>query len=288
MKFLVPLLLLLYSAFVSAQSAGLPWVDGVFPPTYGAYEYRVARGEGASLREAREDAFNSFLIDLGNNAGVSVTSSTLSEIKRNLTSRGYSLDYSEGESSTTTYRIEREGFRASFIKVSECYEPVRTGYGYGTAYRVWELYEVSFGQRFTPYIPEYTDRYGATAFWRSALLPGWGQLHKGTKAKGVCIIGGEAALVGGLVATENLRASYLKKIRETHNADHIRTYARKADTMENMRNLCIAGAAALYLYNLVDAIAAPGNKRLIVRDRPFALYPVAGEAYVGVGLVVNF
>jgi hypothetical protein len=285
MKFFFSLLFLLYSAFVSAQSGRLPWIDGVFPPTYGAYEYRVSRGEGESLGAAREDAFNSFLIDLGNNAGVSVTSRTLSEIKRNLTSRGYSVDYDEGESSTTTYRIEREGFKASFIKVSECYEPVRTGYG--TLYRVWELYEVSSGKRFTPYIPEYTDRYGATALWRS-ILPGGGQLYKGSKTKGLCIIGGEAALIGGLVATENLRASYLKKINETHNATHIQTYARKADTMENMRNLCITGVAVLYLYNLIDAAAAPGNKRLIVRNRPFAMYPVAGETHVGIGLVVNF
>jgi hypothetical protein len=287
MKFFVcfSLALLLHVSLVSAQSGRLPWVDGVFPPASNAFDYRVARGEGESLGAAREDAFNSFLIDLGNNAGVSVTSRTLSEIKRNLTSRGYSVKYGEEESSTTTYRIDREGFKASFIKVGEYYEQVRGSSG--DMYRVWELYEVSSGKRFTPYLPEYTGRYRGDALWRS-ILPGWGQLYKGSKTKGLCIIGGEAALIGGLVAAENLRASYLKKIRETHNVDHIRTYARKADTMENMRNLCITGAAVLYLYNLIDAVAAPGNKRLIVRDRPFALYPVAGETHVGIGLAVNF
>jgi hypothetical protein len=269
-----------------AQSGRLPWVDGEFPPQSPEFDYHVARGEGQSLRAARSDAFNSFLIDLGNLAGVTVTSSTLSEIKSDLRYQNGGMDYREGESSTTTWRIDREGFKVSFLKVGEYSEQVRAGTG--TVWHVWELYEVSSQRSFDPYIPEYTDRYGTDAFWRSMLIPGWGQLYKGTKTKGGFIIGGEIALVGGLVATESIRASYMKKIAETHNADHIRTYARKADTMENARNLCIAGAAALYLYNLIDAVASPGNRHLITRNKHFAVYPVAGEAGAGIGLAVNF
>jgi hypothetical protein len=269
-----------------AQSGKMPWVDGVFPPVYGPYEYRVARGEGASLSAARDDALYSFLTDLGNIAGVSITSRTLSEIKRSLKYQNGGSDYNESESSTTTYRIDREGFKASFIKVGECYE--RAGTGAGTVYRVWELYEYSSRKSFTPYIPEYTGRYGADAFWRSMLFPGWGQLYKGSRAKGLSIIGGEAVFVGGLVAAENLRVSYLKKIAETHNTDHIRIYANKANTMETVRNLCIAGTAALYLYSLIDAVASPGNMHLVDRNRSVAFYPVAGDASAGVVLVVNF
>jgi hypothetical protein len=288
-QFRFPILILfgviLNGCLALAQSGKMPWVDGDFPPVNGSYDYMVARGEGASLGFAREDAFNSFLIDLGNAAGVSVTSRTLSEIKRELKYGGGETDYDESETSTTTYRIEREGFKASFIKVSECYETERTANG--VVYLVWELYEVSSRRRFEPYIPAYTDRYGGDALLRSMLLPGWGQLYKGVKTKGLFIIGGEIALVGGIVATENLRESYMKKIGETHNDVHIRTYARKADTVENIRNLCIAGAAALYLYNLVDAVTAPGKKHLM-RDRRIALFPVATETYTGVGLVMNF
>ncbi|MDR1556106.1 MAG: DUF5683 domain-containing protein [Tannerellaceae bacterium] len=283
------LLLLLQAlslSFVSAQSGRYPWMDGEFPPAGSSFEYRVERGEGKSLRAAREDAFNSLLIDLGNQAGVRVTSRTLSEIKRELQSRPDSQDYNETERSTTTYRIDREGFRAFFVKVGEYHERVRTAAG--EVYRLWALYEVSDRRSFRPYFPEYTDRYGGDAFWRSMLLPGWGQLYKGSKAKGLCIIGGETAFVGGLVAAENLRASYMQKISATHHADHIRTYARKADTMKNIRNLCIAGAAALYIYNIIDAVAAPGNKHLITRERSLALYPVANEQYTGIGFVINF
>jgi hypothetical protein len=275
--------LLMNCAFVCAQSGKLPWVEGVFPPKSNAFDYRVSRGEGSSLKEAREDAFNSLLIDLGNNAGVSVNSQTLTEIKRSL-DYGDAMSYEEQETSTTTHRIEREGFNASFIKVGEYYEYAAID----NVYRVWELYEVSSRKSFTPYIPEYTSHYGPQAAWRSAVLPGWGQMHKGSMTKAVCIIGGEVALVGGIVATENLRASYMQKIKQTHEAAHIKSYAVKADTMSSIRNLCITGAAALYIYNLVDAIVAPGNKYLVVRDNRLSLVPVAGGTFTGIGLSLNF
>jgi hypothetical protein len=275
--------LLLNCTLAVAQSGKLPWVEGVFPPKSNAFDYRVSRGEGSSLKEAREDAFNSLLIDLGNNAGVSVNSETLTEIKRSL-DYGDAMRYEEQETSTTTHRIEREGFNASFIKVGEYYEYAAID----NVYRVWELYEVSSRKSFTPYIPEYTSHYGPQAALRSVLFPGWGQMHKGSNAKAVCIIGGEVALIGGIVATENLRASYMQKIKQTHEVTHIKSYAVKADTMSNIRNLCITGAVALYIYNLVDAIVAPGNKYLVVRDNRLSLVPVAGGDYTGIGLSLNF
>ena len=94
--------------------------------------------------------------------------------------------------------------------------------------------------------------------------------------------------MGGLVVAENFRASYMQKINATHQADAIRTYARNADTMKNVRNLCITGATALYIYNIIDAIAAPGRKHLITKERSFAFYPIADNRYAGVGLVMNF
>jgi hypothetical protein len=272
----------------NAQTAP-PWVNGEFPPVMGAYDFMLSRGEGETLRAARNDAFNSFLTDLGNNAGVRVSSRTIAEIKRKLSYQGDITNYNEGESSSTVYEIEREGFYASFIKVAEYYERIQTRYGF--EYRLWELYEVSERGSFRPYIPQYTTRYGAAGFFRSALLPGWGQLYKGSRTKGVCIIGGEALLIGGIVATESLRASYIKMINETHSAEQIRAYSRDADTMENFRNVCITAAAALYLYNLIDAIAAPGAPHLIPSrsaTRRYAFYPSFSTSSTSINLVMNF
>ena len=63
------------------------------------------------------------------------------------------------------------------------------------------------------------------------------------------------------------RADYARKIAQTHNINHIKTYSTKADHFATARNICIGAAAALYVYNLIDAIAAPGARRIVVHRR---------------------
>lgn len=119
--------------------------------------------------------------------------------------------------------------------------------------------------------------YGTTALWRSAIAPGWGQLYKGSSLKGGLIIGGTVAFIGGIIYTENMRQDYMNKIKKTHNTDNIRTYKTRADNFAMGRNICIGGLAALYVYNIVDAIVAPGARRIVVKKnvngRTYSLAP---------------
>lgn len=112
-----------------------------------------------------------------------------------------------------------------------------------------------------------TTNYGAHGLWRSAIVPGWGQLYKGSKLKGGCIMGGCAALIAGIIVTENQRSVYSSKITKTHSVEVKRSYANKADNMAIGRNIFIGATAALYIYNLVDAIVAPGARRVVVKKR---------------------
>ena len=129
-------------------------------------------------------------------------------------------------------------------------------------------------------------QYGARGAVRS-LIPGWGQMYKGSMAKGGIILGGEIAFAGAIIAAENLRASYVRKMKE--NPRHVKSYSTKADNWENVRNICIGGAAALYVYNLVDAIVAPGAPRLVkARQRGLAFTPAVTPDYNGISLVFKF
>ena len=68
-----------------------------------------------------------------------------------------------------------------------------------------------------------------------------------------------------------------------------KTYNTKADNWENIRNVCIGAAAALYVYNLIDAIVSPGAKRTIVNKQEFPLvYPVTNKDFSGVSFSWNF
>ncbi|MDE6294641.1 MAG: hypothetical protein K2M03_01105 [Muribaculaceae bacterium] len=107
--------------------------------------------------------------------------------------------------------------------------------------------------------------YGVHGLWRSAIVPGWGQLYKGSTLKGGLIMGGSVALIGGIIYTETMRQDYMNKIKNTHSSELIRKYKTRADNFALSRNICIGGLAALYVYNIVDAIVAPGARRILVR-----------------------
>ena len=74
-------------------------------------------------------------------------------------------------------------------------------------------------------------------------------------------------VVGGIVGVESVRADYVRKIGETHDVDYKRLYAKRADQFSTARNVLIGALGALYLYNLIDVVAAPGARRVIVNPK---------------------
>lgn len=193
------------------------------------------------------------------------------------------------EKSVTEYsfRVESEGMPVyiRYERVDEYTESV-----YADGRRMMRLYTLfAVGRRggevrIEPV--ELSSQYGARGLVRS-VIPGWGQMYKGSMVKGGCILGGEIALVAALISAESMRASYVKKMKE--NPRQLKLYNTKADQWENIRNVCIGGAAALYVYNLIDAIVAPGARRVVVRkQKTFALLPLVAPDYQGISLVFNF
>lgn len=124
-----------------------------------------------------------------------------------------------------------------------------------------------------------TDKYGAKGLWRSAIVPGWGQMYKGSTGKGIAILGSEVVAVGGIVAFESMRSSYVTKMHKQ--PQFAQQYAAKASNCQNVRNGFIAAAAAVYVYNLIDAIAAPGARWLKTNGKGLAFYPSVHEEYAG-------
>lgn len=129
---------------------------------------------------------------------------------------------------------------------------------------------------------EITTRYGGHGLWRSAIVPGWGQMYKGSYVKGGLVLGGCVAFAGGIIFTENQRQAYISNISKTHDAAAKQVYANRANNFGIARNVCIGGIAALYIYNIIDAIAAPGGKRIIVTPAASA------DGSVGISGFVNF
>ncbi|MDR1169806.1 MAG: DUF5683 domain-containing protein [Prevotellaceae bacterium] len=272
----------LFAQSNTSHSDRLPWVDGVFPAKKGVFDYRVARGEGATLSDARNDAFSRLLADLGNKAGVTVNSQTLAEIKSSLNYSSSSDNYLESVSNVTTYRIDREGFKTSFTKVSEYYEYTRG------RYLLWELYEVSQVASFTVIIPEYTSHYGREALWRSMIIPGWGQFYKRKANKGIIFLTTEVAVVSGLAFCEIRCSNNWRKSIETTNVSIAKEYRNRADSWELRRNVLVGAAAGIYLWNVLDAALAKGKLKYAWMPENLNLFADENNGYYYCGVLLNF
>lgn len=255
------------------------WVASRLPkPSNSSFYYQKIETNHAQLDEAREAA----LISL----------STFVKQKNTIVGGSESEisfgDGGERESYTFRYQVKGEEIVINSQRLDEYWEYVT--YPNGTAeYRLYTLFAISAPNQMGSFDRvTFSHRYGARGFVRSLVVPGWGQLHKGQTAKGALILGGEVLLGVGIILTESERSSYSKKIGRTQNVTHIRDYRRKMDNYETARNICIGGAAALYIYSLVDAIASDGRKRTVVGRNKLALLPMSYEQINGVKLTYNF
>lgn len=92
----------------------------------------------------------------------------------------------------------------------------------------------------------------AQALARS-IVPGLGQLYKGQTAKGCAIMGAEAFFIGSAIVFECKRDYYADK-----------GWRSKARSWKEFRNIAIAGAGIVYIYNLIDAATAKAGHRVKV------------------------
>lgn len=192
------------------------------------------------------------------------------------------LDYREKEVYTYNVKSEEEEVSINCERVDEYYEIYEEG---GVRiFKLYTLFAVSNGKknaRFDDF--RLTEKYG---FSGRALVPGWAQMHKGDMGKGITIIATEAAAIGGIIYTENARATYISKMHSQ--PKFAKEYKSRADNFEIARNCCIGAAAAIYVYNLIDAIVTPGARRVIVKPRRMQFGTTASNDFCGLAISYNF
>lgn len=230
-----------------------PWVKGDFPQnTNGTYYFLTAEGSGSTLKESRNDADMMLVTSIMRSAGVTVSASMVDRFLSNI----YNGRLDERQESEYTYNFTMENVHMAFMSVDVYWKKE------GSRYLCKVLYEVARNPANVVYqAVEYTNKYGARGLWRSAIIPGWGQMYKKQYFKGTAILALEAAGITSSILFENQRSSYMKKAAANFDASAIKFYHNKANEAKNARNLCIIGTAVIYVYNIVDAIASKGNLR---------------------------
>lgn len=261
-------LLFFFGETVSAQHRSSEkikpqWLHKLPTPSNSSFIYETVSASASSLDNAREKCLAELIANSGlKNGVVAISDNKSSERLSQIWNNGKLTERVEYDSHTTTF-AQYDAIKLYVENIAEYWEQDRFGNYYLT--KLYAKSELGKAPLFDNI--ELTTRYGARGLWRSAIIPGWGQFHKGANLKGSLILGGCAALAAGIVFTENQRSDYIRKIAQTHDVNHIKTYSTKADHFATARNICIGAAAALYVYNLIDAIAAPGARRVVVHRR---------------------
>ena len=130
-----------------------------------------------------------------------------------------------------------------------------------------------------------TEKYN---FSPRVFVPGWAQIDKGSTGKGVCFIAGEIVFVGGAIFAESMRKININKIKSTHNASLINEYTKNANTWLTVRNMSIVGAGVVYIWNVIDGIAAKGEKHVLLGDSRVNLSPYSDFQSSGLAININF
>lgn len=247
----------------SSEKIKPQWLHKLPKPSNSSFMYETVSASASSLDNAREKCLAELIANSGlKNGVVAISDNKSSERLSQIWNNGKLTERVEYDSHTSTH-AQYDAIKLHVENIAEYWERDRSGNYYLT--KLYAKSELGKAPLFDNI--ELTTRYGARGLWRSAIIPGWGQFHKGANLKGGLILGGCAALAAGIVFTESQRSDYARKIAQTHNINHIKTYSTKADHFATARNICIGAAAALYVYNLIDAIAAPGARRIAVRRR---------------------
>lgn len=282
--FCISILVLPFSSSAGDRSVRLKpkWVTHALPESKsGTYFFVSTYGEGTSIEAARKSTFINLSSKLEDEHGL-VINTKFHSMTRNITT----TDGSKGSRETEIEIVAEE--RGKQIKIT-CREIDEYWECRDERYEMHVLYAVSNGMS-----PDgsYVDDIKVTAKYPGAgflsLIPSAGQFYKGDNLKGGIILGAEILAAGGVLLCENTRSSYVKKMYEQ--PKYAAEYNSLADTWETGRNICIGAAAAIYVYNLIDAFTAKGARRVVVKRGRTSLQaaPYIDQRSFGMGLTYKF
>ena len=231
------------------------WIKKGVPKATAAHIFESTFGQGASLDAARQKCFINLTTKLEHERGIVVKSSFRGESHFDRES-GYKLQ------NDFSMECEENGKNISMIckAVDEYWEKSKDGTN--SCHILYSIANLN-GSGYDS-IAISSNYISDPANWGLMLIPGAAQMYKGSYLKGGLIMGGAVLFAGGIITFESMRADYVKKIATTHSADVKKAYNDRANNMATARNICIGGVAALYVYNIIDALVAPGARRVIV------------------------
>ena len=273
--------LILVTTSASAQKP--KWVDNTPRELNSTYQFIEIVSKGSSLESARFEAKDLLTDNAQLKEGVRINRKTQrrTDIDKSRVNGG-KLQETKRDQIVVDMTVDGEKFDLQANRIDEYYKRSDGVYELHTLYQVATSEDPIFDRTYL------TTDYGFTPVVMS-IIPGLGQWYKGSKVKGICLFAAEAAAVAGILVCANKATDAEKKIKlEPKYAKH---YEDKKSDWETGRNICIGAAAAIWIYNMIDAAVAKGARRVEVKPAGHSyvsLTPALDKNYAGLALTYNF
>lgn len=256
-SFIILTLLMISPTLAFAQKP--KWVNNTPRELNPTYRFVEVVSTGNTIESARMARLHQLALNekIASAAQISISSGTLTTIEDVYTEQG--VTSKQTDKSHINVKVDDENYTLQARLVDE----YLTDAEYGLK-QLHSLYMVAVCDDPIFDNAHKSTSYGVAPLFMS-IIPGTGQWYKGSKAKGAMFLGGTAALAGGMVYCQSRITNSRNLAAQTYNPEHLRIYSRRISNFSMARNVCIGATAALYIWNLVDAVATPGARRIVVR-----------------------
>lgn len=274
--------------FIWTSAQKPKWVNNTPLELNKTYKFIEIISTGNDLNSARIDALRLLAQDrqLTNAINVNVESGKLTHVDQTTVNGNFNETIKE--QIDINVKISGENYQVQGQKIDEFAEKSSNG-----QIKLHTLFMVAICNNPVFDNVYLTDKYGFTPAIFS-LIPGAGQMYKGSYLKGGCILGSEILCAAGIILCESQRADYKNKVKEQPR--FAKTYNTKANNWAIGRNLCIGMAGAIYIYNLIDAAISSGARRIKIKQsgkadftyKPCILLDASNQINLGLSLSYNF
>lgn len=133
------------------------------------------------------------------------------------------------------------------------------------------------------YLVVYDPRAGAA--WRSMVIPGWGQLHKGEKRKGIILTSLWGLTASGSIVAHLNRTQAQERYQASETQAQTQRRFNAFSTWHKVRNNLLLATAGVWVFSYIDAViwGQPLETKLM-NDSPleFTIIPAHGNAQFSV------
>lgn len=275
------------------------WMTKQLPnPKSAGYIFVKAEGSGSSLEAARQSCLVELASYLETERGLQINShfqqhSSMTTTKNYNEHRSSNANMAYDFTQTDNFNMEviEKGRKINMVcrTIDEYWVKTGDTYFVTTLYTVADqnMYSGSYYDRIST-----TSRYGAAGF--ASVIPGAGQFLKGDVAKGVSFLVADVACAAGIILCESTRAAYAAKVKQQ--PQYALQYSTRANNWATGRNVCLGVTAGIWVWNVIDAFAAKGARRVIVKPQrgyfsmtPTSTFdPIHHTHDMGVGVAYHF